>query len=540
MSESFFAPSQFDAFDGLINEYDNGAAKLETVHRTLEQEGFLQFVVDSHSRLLSYEQSLSAYRSYMWSRAMQITDVLDFMPTQLRDAWTKLIETGDGRDLTPQLQLESGFIDDVSKPIEFKGIPEFTQESVRATVGTLMRMRSVFLTNMVDGLFFNLSGTHVTNQPEGFGKRFIIDNVYNQDFFGINFHMYSKVDYIHDLRFVIGKLLRRNPIRYGTSRGDSDDVIKSVVDEVGYGKWTWIDGNAIKIRCYKKGTVHIELHPDLTWQLNAILANKHPNAIPAKFTKKPSASSRKERVLIERVVDEHLIKALRRYSVNSANAVTLGHALIDKWRERDLDHLMTLIGGIRLDTGCMYRFDYDPSSTLDIILTNRVIPDQKSHQFYPSPVVVVDEVCKAIADLDDIRTVCEPSCGTGNILIGLSVLNYDVVGYEVNSVFADVASQRLNKAMSNSYGLNDSKVITSDFLDVKDVRYDAIAMNPPFDQGRWLEHVVHATTLTNDVVAVLPEGANCERVGVDFKVLKYIENAFDDTSITVKIVHFSK
>lgn len=536
--DDFFAPSQYDAFDHLIDEYRRGSEKLLEVHNTISDGGLLPYLVDTHSRLLSTDDMLTKYRSYMWHSAMRLTDVMDFMPTELRDAWSTLIETGNGTQLTPRLQLDSGFIADINNPIKFDGVPEFTEEGVRTTIGTLMCMRNTFLTSMVDGVFFHLSGEHVTNRPEGFSKRFIINNVYSQDYFGVNFPMYSKVGYVHDLRFVIGKLLRRNPIVYQFSNGNTDDVIRSVIEQVGYGQWCWIDGNAIRMRCYKKGTVHIELHEDLTWMLNGILANRHPNAIPAKFTKKPERM-RKDHTLIHHVIDEHVVRVMYKHTWDeSTNTITFSYGQCDKWVDRELDRLMSLIGGVRINSySHSYRFSYDPTKVVQTMVTNRVVPDQKSHQFYPSPDVVVDVVCDAVRGLDNIATVCEPSCGTGNILAGLScngLSTYTLSGYEISDVLAKVASQRVPEA----------NISCCDFLDITGVRIDAIAMNPPFDQGRWMFHVKHALGLSDRVVAVLPAGADCESVcndcGCNAEVVNTLENAFDDTSITVKVVLFSR
>lgn len=528
MTEPFFAPSQYDALDLLVDEYTKGSQVLLETRQTIEDQGLLTYLVDGNSRLLSTDDMLSQYRSYMWHRALMLTDVLDFMPSILRDAWTKLVSTGDGRDMTPRLQLESGFITDLNSPIKFDGVPEFTEEGIRTTIGTLMCMRPKFLAAMVDGVFFNLSGEHITNRPEGFSKRFIINNVYNESSFGIDFPRYSKVSFFHDLRYVVGKLLQRDPIRFSnSSAGNSDAVIRSVINQVGYGKWCYIDGNAIKMRCYKKGTIHVELHPEITWQLNAILATKHPNAIPAKFTKKPE-KMRQERNLINHVIDERVVQQLLGFRSQN-HQISLTRTCDDKTILRELNTIMTLIGGVRLTHGS-YFFDYDAGDVINSIISNRIVPDQKSHQFYPSPQSVIDVVCGVVDGIDGLSTVCEPSCGTGNILAALDERGYNVTGYEISPTFSKVASTRVPNAC----------VITSDFLDVHDVWYDAVVMNPPFDQGRWLEHVIHATQISKHVVAVLPEGAQCDKVGVPYEVVGVVKNAFDDTSITVKIVHFTK
>lgn len=41
------------------------------------------------------------------------------------------------------------------------------------------------------------------------------------------------------------------------------------------------------VRAYLKGTAHLEVHPEMAWRLNMILANLYPMAIPPQFRQKP-------------------------------------------------------------------------------------------------------------------------------------------------------------------------------------------------------------------------------------------------------------
>src|SRR5690606_21416912 len=122
-----------------------------------------------------------------WNRALDLTDVMDYMPDARRQEWVKHIQ-------------------------EYN-TPEFTEENVRATLSGLMAQRMDFLAEMVDGIFRGLSGEHVTNRPEGFSKRMIINYVYNA--FGATHHKHGL---IQDMRCVIAKFMKRDQPKYGVTQ----------------------------------------------------------------------------------------------------------------------------------------------------------------------------------------------------------------------------------------------------------------------------------------------------------------------------------
>lgn len=54
-----------------------------------------------------------------------------------------------------------------------------------------------------------------------------------------------------------------------------------------HGEWLVLDSGALRVLAYLKGTAHLEVHPDIAWRLNYILAHLYPLAIPPQFCQKP-------------------------------------------------------------------------------------------------------------------------------------------------------------------------------------------------------------------------------------------------------------
>lgn len=98
--------------------------------------------------------------------------------------------------------------------------------------------------------------------------------------------------------------------------------------------------------------------------------------------------------------------------------------------------------------------------------------------------------------------VLEPSAGTGRLIdamVSLGVFRSDVTAVEIN--------QQLAEALESKAG----KVICSDFLACNGNlgKFDAVIMNPPFDHGSDIAHILHARGFLNDggrLVAICANG----------------------------------
>ncbi len=521
----FFAPVSSDLIDGLVGQYQHARKQIDRVADFMESDGtaaavhyFLEgnateergrFSLSmSAQQLFEREGAIAALNAAYWSKSLQLTDVLDVMPQKRRDEWHKQIKNPQGIKA-----------DKYATGYEVEPLPDFTEENVRATLTSLLNMRAQFLSERVDGIFRGLSGEHVTNAPEAFGKRMIINHVLNE------YHSvgHSKAGLINDLRAVIAKFMGRDEPKWNNTSG----LIYELKSR--WGEWVQVDGGALKIRLYKKGTAHLEVHPDMAWRLNQILAFLHPLAIPAQFRQRPPRRQ-KDVPLMQRPLPFAVLEVIGNLKRNRymGGRWDLGYSYAseNKVARQEAIRIIESIGGAQTSPG-VFEFDYDPAQVLSDIITTGCIPDQKAHQFYPTPerlaVIAVE-----MADIRDGHSCLEPSAGTGAIANHLPKLATTCV--EVSSMHATVL---------RAQGF---KTEQADFLAWADQpgqrQFDRIVMNPPFSEGRWRSHLESAARLVANggkLVAILPASAknsgalsgwNCAWHGP-------FENEFAGTSVSV-------
>lgn len=485
--ESFFAPANTDALDSLMAQYSLARRRIaevaaftggETASSVLHYflEGNASEDRGRHSLSLSAAQlfteagAVAALNSAYWSKALALTDVVDMMPQARRTEWHEQIRSHK--------------------------CPEFEESTVRATLVDLLAMRAQFLGERVDGIFRGLSGEHVTNAPEAFGKRMIVARVLT---------CYDTADsstcgIINDLRCVIARFMGRDEPTYQST----DPLIRSLRGR--WGEWVTVDGGALRIRLYKKGTAHIEVHPDMAWRLNATLASLYPLAIPPQFRQRPKRRL-KDIPAMQRPLPSRVVELLA--GMGPARV----KVLYDGWRERfdavprtlqfrygvddssdaarEAAAVLCAIGGT-CDKGGTWTFDYEPADVVMEIVTSGCIPDRVAHQFYPTPERLA-RLCVEMAQIGDSHRVLEPSAGQGDIAALLPVDRTTCV--EISP---------LHCAILRARGL---PTVQADFLAWTDAPFDRVVMNPPFADGRARAHVEHAASLLKPggrLVAVLP------------------------------------
>lgn len=520
---NFFAPVSSDIFNELIGQYQSMRTRVEAVAGMVsgETEAALEYFLDGnrdpHSRytpsvknLFELKGAIACLNSAYWSKTLALTDVLSLMPQKRRDEWNTTIR-------------------------EMKA-PDFTEEAVRPTIVELLNMRAQFVAERVDGIFRGLSGDHVTNAPEGFGKRMIIARVLSS--YDTSDH--STCGLINDLRCVVAKFMGREEPGWHAS-SDLIPILKRR-----WGEWVTIDGGAIKIRLYKKGTAHMEVHPDMAWRLNSILANLYPLAIPAQFRQKP-----KRKVKDFQMMARPLPFAVLALLGNMREAT---ERLEPNWPERhrkiansrqfdsgrdnvpgkiEAARVLQAIGGTPSGKyGHYFQFDYDPSEVLDEIVASGCIPDQKAHQFYPTPEKLA-RIAVDMADIGDTDLVLEPSAGQGGI-----------ADYLPKDRTTCIEISPLNCTVLRSKGYN---VIDGDFIvwadhNPYDAPFDVVVMNPPFSEGRAKLHTEFASTKVKArgrLVSILPASMR----GKDFLGTSWahewspvFDNEFSGTSVAVCIL----
>ncbi len=527
--EPFFAPMSADLVDSLIGQYNAARANVEAMAaavRSGQNASVLHYFVEGNVKeqrhsmpttvesLFRVEGAIAQLNADFWSRALRLTDVMDYMPQVRRDEWHEQIRNPEGRKAGRH-----------TSETELPPLPEFEEATVRSTLAGLLHNRSQFLAERVDGIFRALSRQHVTNQPQGFGKRMIIANVFG----------YQTHGHINDLRCVIAKFMGRDEPKHGAT----DPVVKAARRQ--NGQWMNVDGGALRIRVYGGvGTAHLEVHPDMAWRLNAILASLYPLAIPAEFRTKPKRAKKiKDFELFDRPLPFAVVQLLAemrevRERIEPAwperyravpNAREFGYGEKDKAAVAEAEKVLMAIGAVK--AGRHWQFDYEPTEVLDLVVCSGCIPDHKSHQFYPTPEGVAAKAVE-LAQIGPDHSCLEPSAGQGGLAD--MMLSTRTICVEISELHCQILKAK-------GYA-----TVQADFLKfTSDKPFDRIVMNPPFSEGRWQAHLQHAASMLaadGRLIAILPAGAKGKPVleGFDLQWSAIMENQFAGTSVDVVIL----
>ena len=485
----------FNPLQNLFTDYNLDKESVENVIKSLDEKSLNYFF--SAAKVGNYrssvnvkdvfklEPAIKAIDAKYWQLAMHLTNVLDFMPTEKRNDWHNQIH-------------------------EHK-TPEFTLETVKATLTDMLMSRERYNAERVDGLFRALSGYHVTNRPQGFSKRMIIAYMY-----AYGSVSYERAGYIHDLRLVIARIMERpSSNTFVSTRTDLDLIPRN-------GEWHDFDGGAFRLRCYKIGTMHFEVHPNIAWQLNKILAFLHPMAIPAEFRTKPKRKPKAHRLSHDLVSFEVLADLDRLKYQNGTNVIWWLDNILPKTEE-----ILTYIGGVK--KGKEFHFDYDVSQVLAELRRTGAIPERKSHQYYPTPDnVAIDAV--EIAGIQIGDTILEPSAGQGGIVKHVPIGNKTTC-IEISNLHCDILRTKFPW----------TTVINKDFLKQTDCKFNKIILNPPFSCGRAKEHIQHAATMLEHkgfIVAILPASNKGKIIvdGMTHEYSKVYHNEFQGCSVDVVIL----
>ncbi len=525
----FFAPVSHNVIDSLLAQYQSMRDLIDEAVGVFNgrMSHVMRYFFDGNKdpdsgrgdrtveRVFRKEGAIKSLNADYWSRALALTDVLDCMPQKRRDFWNAQIAgmnhvgRGSSAENVPPL-------------------PDFEEATVRATLKDLLAMRATFFAERVDGIFQSLSREHVTNCPQGFSKRMILGGVYSY------YADASQVGVINDLRCVLAKFMGRDEPKWNATSGVADIARKR------HGEWLTVDGGAMRIRIYLKGTAHLEIHPNMAYRLNQVLAHLHPLAIPAEFRTKQKKASKEFQMMGRplpfavtallsdmRCARERLQPNWPEMYANISNTLRFAYGDKEKIVLAEAESVLCMIGGVKTADG-YFQFDYDPTEIIDSIVASGCIPDQKSHQFYPTP-EIVGAVAIEMADIGENDTCLEPSAGQG-----------DLAALMPKSRTTCVEISPLHCTILKARGFN---VVEADFIRWADVapKFDRVICNPPYSEGRWLAHITSAYSLVKPggrLVAVLPASARNKTFFESGKTTwsQVFENQFSGTSIAVAIM----
>lgn len=464
------------------------------------------------------DRGLRALWSHYWQQLMNLSQVTAVMPATRRNEWAE------------QIKAQSTI--------------EFTPETARSTLENLLYRRKQFFVERVVGIFDNLSGSHVTNCPQGFGQRMIMEVADKAGF--VN---YRKVEFIHDLRLVLSAL---RGVPFGTQEAvtNTGDIFTLLQKEAAFGEWHSMDGDAIRIKLFKKGTSHLEIQTDMVLALNRILAEAYPLAIPAEFrTKKPVRKNWDLRQMYLSDKVRFSLSRLRRASpdllrddVTAKCLMTLDSELWKTTDQEALTEVVAYLGGVPVraqghkNQGQVipgwFKFDYNAMPAINTVSRLGYLPDQHSHQFFPTPKALAEELVEW-AELGNDHAVLEPEAGDGGLV--------DVIPNKDRLTCVEVSPIHASVLVAKGYA-----TVNKDIFDFKpDQVFDRIIMNPPFSQGRAESHVRHvAQWLAKDGLlgAILPASLKGKEVvpGFVHEWSEVKEKRFVDTDVSVVFLKLSR
>ncbi|WP_318351548.1 hypothetical protein [Klebsiella pneumoniae] len=223
---------------------------------------------------------------------------------------------------------------------------------------------------------------------------------------------------------------------------------------------------------------------------------------------------------------------------NSANETWyFSDSSLQKAEEQDLERTLSFIGGVKV--GGSWKFPYEPSTTFDSIVSLGVIPEVKSHQFYPTPASIAQYVAQ-ILKCQPTDQILDPDAGRGDLVAFLDVPEENITSVEISPLFCDILGAKGFNVYNKDFLAWSKEFITAP-------GYDKIAINPPYSEGRAKEHTLAALNHLNEkgiMAAVLPAGYKPEEwIGSEFVCAKSgreFAGEFEDTGITVAVFVFRR
>lgn len=295
-TSNLFAPQKIGKLDKLFEDYAYERKAIEDTADTFSgekfQTGLYYLLKDSiaknklaaNTRLIpsTVDVALSYLDAKYWELALNLTDVYFHLPEIDRQKWRS--------DITERTNLPS-FAD---------------HDTVKNTLRELLREREKFASKKVLGIFQALSKEHETNQPQGFNKTMILESCASRCSVDNKWIWLDEsiCGHIDDARNLVYKIMGSSQLA-ATCENSSYRLLMYLARNDRFGDWIGIDGGALEVKLFRKGTLHIRLHPEIAWQFNLLLHTACQNVLP-KAIKKPNLKAHRPLVeLAERMIDRN-------------------------------------------------------------------------------------------------------------------------------------------------------------------------------------------------------------------------------------------
>lgn len=172
---------------------------------------------------------------------------------------------------------------------------------------------------------------------------------------------------------------------------------------------------------------------------------------------------------------------------------------------------------------------------------------EKIKGFFPTPKDLIQEMIQW-AELEEDHSILEPSAGKGDIL--------DAIAAKFPKQKEHLKACEINHTLRKILTLKGYEVLNNNFLelDPKEYSFDRILMNPPFENGQDIDHVLHAYQLLKPngrLVAIMSEGVffrqfkkdkafrdflHQKNATISDTIKEAFKNAFNSTGVAVRML----
>jgi predicted RNA methylase len=463
--------------------------------------------------MFDLSRAISARQEHYWFKLFDLCSFTNILPSELWNKW---------RDSFTAWREKKG-----------AGIPLFDRTTVYSCLSLVESHRANFFSMRVDAVWKALSGWHKTNWGGAFHDRFIIDWMFNE-----HGTCTDKDRSFYDLINLCTTIITGAEDPFFNSYGVLRDARQHHC-----GEWVELLNGVLRIKAFKRGTLHCEIHPEIANKLNVALAYLHPNSLPDEATlKRPRrktgfGSAQLVVTQIPRQVRSYLSECRQEqredglWVLKRCSSAHLFDRLSGAIKNM-IDEALAQVGAVR--EGNIHLFDYPPIEVISEIIRTGEVPEKVSHQYYSTPTELAQEFIKWV-DVEDSDICYETSAGTGGIAKHMPLQTYCV---EVDRLRA-IALDRMGFEVKNSDFLS---LVPSDLYGEADV----VLMNPPFAGRAWQDHFEHAVQFVKAgglIGAILPEGAPLKMPAIQGLEVVYSEpmrNRFPDASISVVFAKWVK
>ena len=186
-------------------------------------------------------------------------------------------------------------------------------------------------------------------------------------------------------------------------------------------------------------------------------------------------------------IENDVLTVLSTLNIKDNNVFIVGQ--LDRKLYLAVNKVLERIGGKWNRKAKAHVFDGDPTDRLNNVIESGVLDPKVKIGYFPTPSPIIDKMIKLAMPLKREFVVLEPSAGQGHIADKLVNLPFEERGMVA---VCENLPENVHILKEKGYSPIDEFFNHFKMCDHKNIRYDRIIMNPPFEHQADIDHVTAA------------------------------------------------